>query len=101
MTEQSPASFWERELQRGLSGFIVAPMVLLVLPSLLVPLLPGRLPLVLLLSFALAGLSYLGLSRRWFVRSRRDPLDLGGWQVLIIWVVLTSVLTGLIDLAWK
>ena len=101
MPGKPPPSFWERELQQGLSGFVVAPMVLLVLPSLLVPLLPGRLPLVLLLSFAFAALSYLGMSRRWFVRSRRDPLDLGGWRVLIIWVVLTSVLTGLIGLAWK
>ncbi|TSA79772.1 hypothetical protein FNU79_17470 [Deinococcus detaillensis] len=94
-------TFWERELQRGLSGLIVAPMVLLVLPSLLVPLLPGRLPLVLLLSLGLAVLSYLGLSRRWFVRSGRDPLDLGGWRVLVIWLFFTSVLTGLISLVWK
>ncbi|GAA3999492.1 hypothetical protein GCM10022631_08010 [Deinococcus rubellus] len=101
MTGKIPASFWERELQRGLSGLIVAPMVLLVLPSLLVPLLPGRLPLVFVLSLGLAALSYLGLSRRWFIRSGRDPLNLGGWRVLMIWVVLTSVLTGLISLAWK
>lgn len=101
MTKKSSASFWERELQRGLSGLIVAPMVLLVLPSLLVPLLPGRLPLVFLISFFLAALSYLGLSRRWFVRAGRDPLDLGGWRVLALWLVFTSLLTGLVGLAWK
>ena len=101
MTGKTSASFWQRELQRGLGGFIVAPMVLLVLPSLLVPLLPGRLPLVFLLSVVLALLSYLGLSRRWFTRAGRDPLDLGGWRVLVIWVVLTSLLTGLVGMAWK
>ncbi|OLV17830.1 hypothetical protein [Deinococcus marmoris] len=101
MTNKTPASFWERELQRGLSGLIVAPMVLLVVPSLLVPLLPGRLPAVFLLSLALAILSYLALSRRWWARAGRDPLDLGGWRVLAIWMVVTSLLTGLIGLAWK
>ncbi|OLV16225.1 hypothetical protein [Deinococcus marmoris] len=101
MIKKSSASFWERELQRGLSGLIVAPMVLLVLPSLLVPLLPGRLPLVFVLSLVLAVLSYLGLSRRWFARSRRDPLEGSGWRVLAVWLVATSVLTGLVGWAWR
>lgn len=101
MQQDARPSFWTRELQRGMGGFLMAPLILLVMPSMLVPLLPGRVPLVLLLSFAASALSYLLCSRRWLFRRSRDPLEVGGWAALLGWLLLTSLITGLVSMAWR
>ncbi len=93
-------SLIERELERGLSAFLVAPTILLVAPSILVPLFPGHLAPVFALSFAAAILSYLALSRRWLRRAGRDLLEFGGWKALLFWLVLTSLILGLVNWAW-
>ena len=101
MNEDPRKSFWVRELERGMSAFVVAPVVLLVTPSVLVPLLPGRLGLVFVLSLVASIVSYLAVSRRRLFGIDRDPLELGGWKALMGWLILTSLVTGLVSFAWK
>ncbi|HEX2864900.1 MAG TPA: hypothetical protein VHN99_10060 [Deinococcales bacterium] len=90
-----PGSFWARELRRGLAGMIVAVTVLLVGPTILVPLMPGRAGAAVGLSVLAGVVVYLAVSRG------RDLLALSGWWALVFWLAFTSLLTGLASWAWR
>ena len=69
--------------------------VAMVGPTVLVPLMPGRAAVAVGVSVLAGVLAYLALSRG------RDLLKLSGWWALALWLVFTTILTMLADLAWR
>ena len=95
LNESPPRSFWARELERGLGSLVVGVTVAMVGPTVLVPLMPGGSGAAVGVSVLAGVLAYLALSRG------RDVLKLSGWWALAFWLAFTSILTVLVDLAWR